>query len=87
MYMKRHSTYIDGPFLLDPGSYKAEPNLRRSLICIAHSMRIFKSLALLCVVVGQSLLAAGFANPIKQTDGSDPFMVHIAHTRTVVIIG
>jgi len=38
---------------------------------------MYKHLALFFVLVLQGLLAAGFTNPIKPTDGSDPFMVGV----------
>lgn len=36
---------------------------------------MFKALLLLFALATQSLLAFGFQNPIKASDGSDPFMV------------
>lgn len=39
-------------------------------------MIYFRALFLLFALVGQSLLAFAFSNPIKAKDGSDPFMVY-----------
>lgn len=41
---------------------------------------MFKHLVVFFVLALQGLLALGFTNPIKQTDGSDPFMVSLTST-------
>ncbi len=41
---------------------------------------MLKSLAVFFLLVLQGLLAFGFTNPIKKTDGSDPFMVSLPTT-------
>ena len=40
-------------------------------------LSMYKHLVLFLVLLLQGLLAVGFTNPIKQTDGSDPFMVGV----------
>lgn len=42
------------------------------------ALKMFKHFLVFFILALQGLLAAGFTNPIKQTDGSDPFMVSVS---------